>query len=154
MLCLVVSLLLGCDQPKTDSENEVKLESVPLPALSRLDPQSRELIRNLHKRVTDLDPKTVPPLVLANSYGELGKLLNAYKFDDSAMISYRLAERLMPADYRWTYYQAHLYRQSGKPEIAVRGFARAVELMRYDVSVSPQQVGAAYGWLGVLTASP
>ena len=70
---------------------------------------------------------------LADAYGELGTLLMAADYPDAAEPSFIGAQRLAPADRRWPYYLAHLYRKRGDLEKARMLFERALQLRPDDV---------------------
>jgi tetratricopeptide (TPR) repeat protein len=77
---------------------------------------------------------------VANAFGELGMVLHAAEYYDAAEPCYVNAERLAPAEMRWPYYLAHLYKARGKTEQAEVAFTRALEL-------APDEV-ATLIWLG------
>ena len=61
----------------------------------------------------------------AAAYGRLGLLLMAGEYLEAAEPSLTNAVRLLPHEFRWTYYLAHLYRQQGDLERAAEYFERA-----------------------------
>lgn len=152
LACLVLSLLSGCD-PQAETappSSGPVLETIPFPNLAQLGDASQQRLRETYQRLQALREEQADPLLLGRAFGEMGKLLHAYRYQQAAMVSYRNAERLLPADYRWPYLEALLYRRDGRRVVAIRGLQRSVQLMQQDVSVPPQQVMAALTHLGEL----
>ena len=83
---------------------------------------------------------TVPPETRAAAYGDLGKLLLAAESFADAESCFLNAAALSPADVRWSYYLAHVYRLQGESQKAASYFERALQSRRDDV--------AALVWLG------
>ena len=81
-----------------------------------------------------------PRVDLAMAYGELGKTLMAAESFVEAEPCFLNAHALAPADVRWAYYLAHVYRLEGQSMKAATFFERALRLMPDDV--------AALVWLG------
>lgn len=69
------------------------------------------------------------------AYGRLGLLLMAGEHLDAAEPSLRNAVQLLPREFRWTYYLAHLYRQQGDLAQAAEYFERAHDQRPDDFSV-------------------
>ena len=76
----------------------------------------------------------------AAAYGDLGKLLLAAESFADAESCFLNAAALNPADVRWSYYLAHVYRLQGESQKAASYFERALQSRRDDV--------AALVWLG------
>ena len=77
-------------------------------------------------------PETAPAM-LAEAYGEMGRLLLAAEYLDAAEACFANAEGLAPADMRWPYFLGHVFRFKNDPVKAEARFARAVELAPNDV---------------------
>ena len=116
------------------------LQPVSLPDLSKLSPSVQSQIREQHAALVDrLADRAVAPRELANSYGEMGRLLMAAQ-SDAADAYFVNAQALDRADVRWPYYLAHLARRKGDLPNAAALFARVIEL-------EPANVAALF-WLG------
>jgi tetratricopeptide (TPR) repeat protein len=157
--CVLIPALTGWSESASSTDQPAEhvsrdtVQPIPLPDMSRLETASRAQIEEMQERVKALSETSPDGTLLAKGYGELGKLYNAHRLNDAAYVCYRNAELLAPEDYRWTYYRAHLFRGDGEVTIAIRGLTRALELMKRDVSVRPQQFVAALAWLGTLYQS-
>ena len=90
------------------------------------------------------------------AYGRLGLLLMAGEYRAAAEPGLLNAVRLLPREFRWTYYLAHLYRQQGDLARAAEYFERAHDLRPDDFAaliwlVSARlnlgQPAAAESWL-------
>lgn len=82
------------------------------------------------------------PKALAQAFGELGMLYNAYELLPAARACYLHAQALAPAEGRWTYYLAQVDRNQGAFEPA------ADELTRF-LDLEPDY-GAGWVWLGLV----
>ena len=71
---------------------------------------------------------------LAEAYGNVGRLLMAANFFDSAEICFLNAQALSATQGRWPYYLGHLYKAKGPVEKSVEFFSRALQLMPDDVA--------------------
>jgi tetratricopeptide (TPR) repeat protein len=99
-----------------------------------MDPPVQEQIRGSFTALTmKRDAAATPAPELAESYGELGKLLLAAKLIDSAEPCFQNAQALAPRDGRWPYYLGHVYKAKGSVQHAASAFARASELRPGDV---------------------
>ena len=83
-------------------------------------------------RAVSNQPDTAPA-ALAEAYGDMGRLLLAAEYLDSAEACFVNAEGLAPADMRWPYFLGHVFRFKNDPAKAEHHFARAVELAPNDV---------------------
>lgn len=143
VVAVLISLLtpaIGCgsnDRSRVLGE----LQAVEMPDVSRAAPPVRD---QLHERYTSLTAaighSTAAAAVLANEYGEMGKLFMAAEYREAAEPCFLNAQMLAPGDARWPYYLAHVYRLEGDLVNAVHAFERAIELRPDDV--------AALVWLG------
>jgi len=73
-----------------------RLEPLPVVETESLEPQVRSVIQQALDEVTAKD-------FSAAAWGDLGAVLRAHDFAAPAEVSYRNAERLDAADYRWPY---------------------------------------------------
>jgi tetratricopeptide (TPR) repeat protein len=110
------------------------LRQVALPDLSRLEESVQAQLRERYAvlNAKQKDPKT-PAADLAAEYGEMGTLLMAAEFRDSAEASLLNAQALAPGDGRWPYYLGHLYRTRGDMPKAMAAFEQALRLAPTDV---------------------
>ena len=117
---------------------------VALPELSRaaspVQSQLRERFASLQSRI---DNAATPAIELANEFGETGKLFMAAQYRDAAEPCLLDAQALAPADVRWPYYLAHLYRLRNEPEKAATFFEQVLRARPDDV---PSMI-----WLGEMS---
>jgi len=117
------------------------LQPVVLPEFSVMaEPVRRQMQSQLERLSSAIGDPGASPVELGSAYGEMGKLLLAASFFDSAEICYRNAQVLLPEDRRWPYYLGHIYRAKGPIEEAAVSFELALELAPSDV--------ATLVWLG------
>ena len=127
----------GC----VSKENATPLRPVSLPDISRAADSVQQQLRARHAALTvKTENPNTPPDVLGNEYGEMGKLLMASEYRDAAEPCFLNAQTLMPADVRWPYYLAHLYRLRGE-------LAKAATFFEMTLRLQPDNV-AALVWLG------
>jgi tetratricopeptide (TPR) repeat protein len=100
-----------------------------LPPLDRFEIAVREQLGRSHAALRDLLATQDPdPTRLADAYGELGLQLQAYDLRQSAVNSYRHAERLAPEDYRWAHLLGSVLQSVGDADRARKRFRRVVTL--------------------------
>ena len=117
------------------------LRQVTLPDVSRAADSVQQQLRARYESLTlKAENANTAPAVLGNEYGEMGKLLMASEYRDAAEPCFLNAHTLMPADVRWPYYLAHLYRLRGELTKAAMFFETTLRLQADDV--------AALVWLG------
>ena len=68
-----------------------------------------------------------PPAALAAAYGEMGRLLMATEFLDSAERCFRNAWTIEPGEMRWPYYLAYIQRRKNEPAQAAALFEQALK---------------------------
>jgi tetratricopeptide (TPR) repeat protein len=118
-------------QPAT---GQPRLQPIPLPDLSKVEPTVQTQIRSQQDGVTRALESSASSVVdRANAFGEVGKLLMAAQLPDAAEANFRAAQTLDPSDYRWPYYLAQLARSQGDLQKAVRLFERVLQLKPEDV---------------------
>jgi tetratricopeptide (TPR) repeat protein len=113
---------------------------VSVPDLSKMAPSVQKQIRESQAWLSAAMANPHAPAVLADAYGELGKLLMAADYPDAAEPCFIDAQRLAASDRRWPYYLAHLYRKRGDLDKARAFFETALQLRADDVD--------ALVWLG------
>ncbi len=120
------------------------LRNVPLPVdLEALDPPVREELERRHAAVESLlQDSAATDAQLAKAFGELGKMLHAYLYHDSAETCYSVAERLASDAYEWAYLRGRVLRILGRWQDSENTLARALELRPGDV---PSLVSLADG---------
>ncbi len=117
------------------------LSPVALPDVSRLHPSVQQQLHESYASLTAVEARgDVAPQQRGDAFGGLGMLLAATGFADEAARSYRNAERLAPADFRWPYYLGHVQKDAGDPSGAAESLERARRLRPNDL--------ATLVWLG------
>jgi len=81
-----------------------------------------------------IDTSDTPAQMLADAYGEMGKLFIATEYYDAAQACLEDAAVLAPSDMRWPYYLGHIFRLKNDPANAVRAFERAIAIKGDDVA--------------------
>ncbi len=107
---------------------ERALLPVPEPDLSRLEAAVQKRLRGARadfaaftKRAGQTDA------ALGDTYGDLGRLYHAHHLFDPAEACYRNAQTLMPEDFRWPYLLGYVYQATGRLELAMTSYQRALE---------------------------
>jgi tetratricopeptide (TPR) repeat protein len=107
----------------------------------------KSVASQLNERYADLASKIDDPAItkvdLADAYGEMGKLLMAAGYRESAEPCFLDAQALAPGEMRWPYYLGHLYRLGGETSKSTMSFERALEL-RPDAEATLVWLGGAY----------
>ena len=99
-------------------------------AAAPVQAQLRERYASLQQTVGS---GSTPPAALAAAYGEMGQLLMATEFLDSAERCFTNARTLEPGEMRWPYYLAHIQRRKNEPSKAAALFEQALKLQPDDV---------------------
>jgi tetratricopeptide (TPR) repeat protein len=127
-LVVRASLLLACINCVGERQRGPSLHDVSFPDGSRLDAAVQEQLRerqsSLQHVLAQADAGSVER---GEAYGRVAMLLHAAEYYDAAEPAYRNAEILMPADQRWPYYLAHLYKSRGERDRSMSAFARVLE---------------------------
>jgi tetratricopeptide (TPR) repeat protein len=71
---------------------------------------------------------------LANAYGQMGMVYQAYGFVDAAAACYQNANSLAPREFRWPYYLGRLYQDEGENKRAITNLEIAQELQPNDIA--------------------
>jgi tetratricopeptide (TPR) repeat protein len=117
------------------------LPPVSLPDLSGVEPSVTRQLRDRYASLTAAMQRSgTSDVDLGTEYGEMGRLLLAAEYRDAAEPCFLNAQMLAPADARWPYYLAHLYKAEGDAPKAVRSFEQALRLRPDDL--------ATLVWLG------
>jgi tetratricopeptide (TPR) repeat protein len=117
------------------------LRPIELPDISSASQDVQVRLRERHSLLTKAiaDPAS-SPAALASAYGEMGKLLLAAEYFDTAEACFVNASTLAPSEMTWPYLRGHAFRRSNHPEQAEAAFARAIALQPNHV---PSLVWAA-----------
>jgi tetratricopeptide (TPR) repeat protein len=105
-----------------------------MPDLSAMEASVRGQLQARYSSLAQIEHAGGDDAALGAAYGELGTLLMAASHFDAAENCYLNAQRLAPADMRWTYYLGHLYRAKGSLAKSVVEFERALQLRPNDVA--------------------
>jgi tetratricopeptide (TPR) repeat protein len=117
---------------------------VSLPDLTRADAPVRLQISERYAFLTGkLRNPATPAADLGAAYGEMGKLLMAAEYRDSAEGCFINAQALAPAEPRWPYYLGHLYKARGEAAKSRAAFEGALRLQPRDLTTLVR-LGDAY----------
>ena len=149
-LLALPALATGCSGPRSEPPVAPEarppiargaLRQVSLPDLSRAGESVGNQLRDGYASLTATNQKPgTSDLELGNAYGEMGRLLMAAEYREAAEQCFLNAQALAPADGRWPYLLALLYKDLGDAAKSVASFERAVQLQPDDL---PRLV-----WLG------
>jgi tetratricopeptide (TPR) repeat protein len=107
------------------------LKPIPQPSLSGLDPEVAAQLQDARALVEGLMSRQVPPEEMAgvaDTYGELCRLYQAYGLLDAAAPCYANAVQLAPRDFRWSYYLGRALQDGGRLAEAEASYRRALDL--------------------------
>jgi len=151
-MALVLILVLGAElgSPSfAQTENVLPppkstLVAVHFPDLTKLEADVGEQLTSLQNSLsaTVKNPAT-SEATLAEAYGTMGEIYQAYALSMPAQECYLNASRLLPRDFRWIYLLGKLDQQEGRVEDAVRGYLIARALRPEYVAV-PVNLGNIY----------
>lgn len=102
--------------------------AVALPDLADLPEPVRLQVRERHDALLRAQAEPAATAAVGEAYGDLGLILMATRFYDTAAAAFLNAAALEPGELRWPYYLAQLYRTTGDQPGALRFFERAVEI--------------------------
>lgn len=145
LVAIVVLLVLtsGCaSDPQTTATSRAPapvdrktLRQVSLPDLSKVEPTAQKQLRDgfaaLSAKMADGSTSDAD---LGRAYGDMGKLLMAAEYRDTADPAFLNAQALVPTDPRWPYYLGHLYKLKGESTHAAEAFERALTLQPDDLA--------------------
>jgi tetratricopeptide (TPR) repeat protein len=127
-LTLAILSVSACDWTRdADSSRRPTLRDVPLPDLSAASEPVQRQIRDAHIALRSaLDRPQTSMDVLAERFGDVGRLLIAAEYYDAAEICFVNARSLQPREMRWPYYLGHVSRLRNNPADAVTHFESAL----------------------------
>ena len=132
------ALCISCGPSRPD------LRDVPAPDLSQMNERVRQQVRErydaLSAKMSASSP--TPASELAAAYGDVGQVLLAARYLDSAEPALLNARTLASEDPAWAYYLAQLYRQRGALDQSAQFFREALAKRPDDL--------AALTWLAAL----
>ena len=106
----------------------VTLEPVPEPDLSQVEPEVRKTLDKQRADTAEALEKRVSRRLLAQAFGKLGEAYHAHHVYIPAGPAYRNAQRLDPANPRWSYLLGYLGEQTTELEQSVAAYRRVLEL--------------------------
>jgi tetratricopeptide (TPR) repeat protein len=122
----------GTSSPR-EAEAHEKLEEVPKPNLTGVDLPVQNQIQSAEKGLTaTLNLNAARGVQKARAFGSLGKIYQAYGFDDAAMACYANAAKLDPLAFRWHYYLAYLHEKRGDSKLAASQYQQALSIKPND----------------------
>ena len=125
-LVLALAMTLACTS--YDRPDRPGLRPVPQPDSSHMSEAVREQVRQRYTNLsTKLGTSSTPSPELATAFGEVGELLLAARYLETAEPALLNARTLAPKDPRWPYYLAHLYRIRGALDEGAVFFQEALE---------------------------
>ena len=153
LTCLVLAAAACAPRVLAQSEGESVLQPPParglsvvhLPDTRGMEPPVREHIAAEQEALAAAvkDAATMPAAKLAEGYGTMGQIYQAYALAAPAAESYLNALRLAPNDFRWPYLLGKLRQQAGEAEEAVNYYAAARKL-RPDYAPALVSLGDVY----------
>lgn len=124
-------IAIACGRSSTASP---PLREVTLPDLTRVDTTVQDQIRQQDATLrTVLANDHATDAQRAAEFGRLGMLLHAAEYYDAAEPAYLNAQALAPAEPRWPYYLAHLYKTRGEHDRSKASFEHVLQLRPDDV---------------------
>ena len=119
--------------PAANSYSNVELGEVPQPDLSGVDPPVQEHIRTAQAALAAvLAQPNSSAAQRSQAFGDLGRIYQAYGFDDAALAAYKNAAQLGPQTFRWHYYSGYLQQRTGDLEAAQHSYQKAQALRPND----------------------
>ncbi|MBI4583578.1 MAG: tetratricopeptide repeat protein [Planctomycetes bacterium] len=115
---LLLTLITSCWKASEKDPATIALPPIPEIDLSSFEPLVREQIE-----AAKGDLGRQPDHADAN--GKLAMLLHAYNWPEQALICYRRAALLNPADFRWWYYSGRVQAESGQDAQAIQSLERS-----------------------------
>jgi tetratricopeptide (TPR) repeat protein len=115
-------------------DRRAQLEPLPEIALGSLQDSFADRIRAQKEQLDQLlVTKGIEDAELAETFGEMGKLLHMSELVEPGRLCYRNAERLAPQDPRWPYYHAHLHHFAGDWDASAERFEQVLSLSPGDL---------------------
>jgi len=130
-MTLAASVFGACGRSERTPARD--LHAVTPPDVSKMSEAVQTQMRERFASLTSkLEAGSTPSGLLANAYGEVGELLLAARYLDTAEPALVNAHALAPKDPRWPYYLAQLYRMRGALEQSAASFRDALALNADD----------------------
>ena len=115
--------------PARAASNEVDSLLIPQPDLGGVDPPVQEQIHAAQATLAAaLAAADASRADRAEAFGNLGKIYQAYGFENDALDCYTNASRLDPESFRWSYYAGYLGQKCGDEEKAERAYRHCLTL--------------------------
>ncbi len=131
----------------TVPHSNAPLRPIPHPDLSRLESAAQQRIRDTRAELNSMAKAgETSREALSQAYGQMGKLYHVQDFLGAAEMSYLNAQSLAPADFRWSYYLGHIYKNKGDLERSIAAYQQALQHQPDNV---PAILGAAEGHLSL-----
>jgi len=132
--CIAALVASACSSGRDASPaDRPALTAVSLPDISSaaepVQKQIRDRFALLQAAIGRVD---APTSELAAAYGELGRLMVAAEYFDTAEACFLNARALAPAEIRWPYFLGHLFRMRNDPARAAGFFEQALVLSPSD----------------------
>lgn len=137
-ICLILVATAFAPRVLAQSEGEAVLQPPPaqglsvvhLPDTSGMEASVREHIAAEQEALAAAikDAAATPAAKLAEAYGTMGGVYQAYALSAPAEECYLNAQRLVPNDFRWAYLLGKLSQQAGKADEAVSYYTAARKL--------------------------
>src|SRR6516165_4160432 len=119
-------------RPTTQTEptaSSRSLQPIPYPSLSNLEKVVQDQLQEAQGKLTALSQKSgATDKELSQSYGELGKLYQAYDLTDAALACFSNAQTLDPHNFDWQYYLGYIYQKQNKLDDAFIYFTNALKI--------------------------
>ena len=130
---LLLAALVACTPGPDEAPGPAAEAEIPHPDLAELEPP---LAREIEARRADLDAlladREASAADQARALGNLGRLYQAHRLLEAALVCYERAHALAPDSFEWAYYLGVLAAGSGDVEAAATAFRHALELRRDD----------------------
>jgi tetratricopeptide (TPR) repeat protein len=110
----------------------IETRSIPHPDLAGIDGEAQAQIGEAKTRLEETETAGTDEADLALQSGELGRLYQAYDFDDAALAAYWNAAAIAPDDFRWLYHLGALELQAGDLDAGTEHLERALTLRPND----------------------
>ena len=122
----------------------VEVGELPDPDLTGLEEAVAGQLRKMRDFVVQQITETETVAAqLAEPIGELGRLYLAYELDGPAEQCLRIAARLAPRDFRWSYHLGYLTQTAGRLDEAATYYERALAIVP-DVGPAKIRLGQVY----------
>lgn len=110
----------------------IETRPIPHPDLVGIDDEARAQIEEARTRLEEAETAGAAETDLAIASGELGRLYQAYDFDDAAIAAYWNAAAIAPEDFHWLYHLGALELETGELDTGTEHLDRALDLRPDD----------------------